>query len=300
MIDHEIDVLLCTTIIEAGVDVANANTLIVENADRFGLSQLHQIRGRVGRSSRRAYAYLTFNGRRELTEIASKRLSAIREFTEFGSGMKIAMRDLELRGAGNILGGEQSGHLDLVGYDMYMKLLNEAVAEEKGEAPAQKAVECTIDLPIEAHIPESYIDATHLRLDVYRLIADIRSDEESSDVIDELCDRFGEPPQSVMGLIRVALVRNRAAAMGISEVKHGAGNILFFLTSLDMRIVSAMIGALPGRVMLSAGAKPYLTVKPEKGKKLMDSVSDALEAFAEAIKNLPPENAAQSDASGDS
>ena len=289
MMDHEIDILLCTTIIEAGVDVANANTLIVENANCFGLSQLHQIRGRVGRSSRRAYAYLTFNGRRELTEIASKRLSAIREFTEFGSGMKIAMRDLELRGAGNILGGEQSGHLDLVGYDMYMKLLNEAVAEEKGEAPAQKAAECTIDLPIEAHIPESYIDATHLRLDVYRLIADIRSDEEASDVIDELCDRFGEPPQSVMGLIRVALVRNRAAAMGISEVKHGAGNILFFLSSLDMRTVSAMIGAIPGRVMLSAGAKPYLTVKPEKGKKLMDSVTDALEAFAVAMKNLPPE-----------
>jgi len=288
MIDHEIDILVCTTIIEAGVDIANANTLIVENADHFGLSQLHQIRGRVGRSSRRAYAYLTFNGRRQLTEIASKRLSAIREFTEFGSGMKIALRDLELRGAGNILGGEQSGHLDLVGYDMYMKLLNEAVAEEKGEAPAQTAAECTVDLPIEAHIPESYIDATHLRLDVYRLIADIRSDEEASDVVDELIDRFGDPPASVMGLIRVALVRNRAAAMGISEVKHGAGNILFFLSAMDMRIVSAMIGALPGRVMLSAGAKPYLTVKPEKGRKLMDSVSDALDAFSAAIDSLPP------------
>ena len=294
MMDHEIDVLLCTTIIEAGVDVANANTLIVENADRFGLSQLHQIRGRVGRSSRRAYAYLTFNGRRELSEIASKRLSAIREFTEFGSGMKIALRDLELRGAGNILGGEQSGHLDLVGYDMYMKLLNEAVAEEKGEASTQPAVECTVDLPIEAHIPESYIDATHLRLDVYRLIADIRSDDEVSDVVDELIDRFGDPPAAVMGLIRVALVRNRAAAMGISDVKHGAGNILFYLSFMDMRKISAMIGSMPGRVMLSAGTKPYLTVKPEKGRKLMDSVSDALECFASAIAALPPEETQES------
>ncbi len=291
MIDHEIDILLCTTIIEAGVDVSNANTLIVEDANHFGLSQLHQIRGRVGRSSRRAYAYFTFNGRRELTEIASKRLSAIREYTEFGSGMKIAMRDLELRGAGNILGGEQSGHLDLVGYDMYMKLLNEAVAEEKGEAPAKADVECSVDLPIEAHIPEDYIDATHLRLDVYRLIADIRSDEEASDVVDELIDRFGDPPAAVMGLVRVALARNLAAGMGITEVKYGSGNILFFMSSLDMRMVSAMVGSMPGRVMLSAGAKPYLTVKPEKGKKLIDSVSDALECFANAIKSLPPEEA---------
>ncbi len=289
MMDHEIDILVCTTIIEAGVDIANANTLVVEDADHFGLSQLHQIRGRVGRSSRRAYAYLTFNGRRQLTEIASKRLTAIREFTEFGSGMKIAMRDLELRGAGNVLGGEQSGHLDLVGYDMYMRMLSEAVAEEKGEAPSQAAAECTVDLPVEANIPDSYIDATNLRLDVYRLIADIRSEQDASDVVDELIDRFGDPPAPVMGLVRVAQIRNSAAAMGINAIKHGAGNVLLFLSSVDMRTVSAMIGALPGRVLLSAGAKPYLTVKPEKGKKLMDNVCDILEAFSAAVAALPPE-----------
>lgn len=283
MIDHETDILLCTTIIESGVDVANANTLIVENADCFGLSQLHQLRGRVGRSPRRAYAYFTFNGRRQLSEIAEKRLSAIREYTEFGSGMKIAMRDLELRGAGNILGGEQSGHLDLVGYDMYMRLLSEAVAEEKGEAVSDKATECTVDLPVEAHIPESYIDSTNLRLDIYRLIADIRGDNDASDVIDELIDRFGEPPASVLGLIKVALVRNRAAMMGISDVKHGAGNILFYLSSIDMQKISAMTAALPGRVMLSAGAKSYLTVKPEKGKSIIDSVAEILDAFAAAV-----------------
>ncbi|MBQ9993093.1 MAG: transcription-repair coupling factor, partial [Clostridia bacterium] len=273
LIDHEIDILLCTTIIEAGVDVANANTLIIENAENFGLSQLHQIRGRVGRSSRRAYAYLTFNGRKELTEIASKRLSAIREFTEFGSGMKIAMRDLELRGAGNIHGGEQSGQLDMVGYDLYLKMLGDAVAEEKGEVPTGKALECSVDLPIEAHIPEHYIGETVLRLDIYRLIADIRTEEDASDVLDELIDRFGDPPEAVSGLIRVALMRNRAACLGITEIKQGGGNLLFFFADAPMERISAMIGALPGRVMLTPGAKTYLTVRPEKKLSVIDNVT---------------------------
>ena len=211
LIDRDIDILVCTTIIEAGVDVANVNTLIVENADRFGLSQLHQIRGRIGRSSRRAYAYFTFDGRREMTEIARKRLSAIRQFTEFGSGMKIAMRDLELRGAGNLLGADQSGHLDTVGYDLYMKLLNEAVALEKGEKTINDLENaCVVDIPIEAHIPDDYIDSTKLRLDVYRSIADIRTEQDASDVTDELIDRFGDVPASVYGLIRVALLRSKA------------------------------------------------------------------------------------------
>lgn len=285
LVDHETDILLCTTIIESGVDVSNANTLIVENADCFGLSQLHQLRGRVGRSARRAYAYLTFSGRKQLTEIATKRLSAIREFTEFGSGMKIAMRDLELRGAGNVLGGEQSGHLDTVGYDMYMKLLAEAVAEEKGEKPERRAdVECSVDLPIEAHIPEEYIDATTVRLDVYRLIADIRSEEDASDVTDELIDRFGEPPEAVMGLIRVALARSRAAQMGITEIKHLNGNLHFYLADTDMERISIMAGALSGRVMLSAGVKTYLSVRPDKSLSVIDNVTTILETLDNALK----------------
>ncbi len=289
LMDHETDILLCTTIIESGVDVPNANTLIVENADCFGLSQLHQIRGRVGRSTRRAYAYLTFSPRKSLTEIAQKRLSAIREYTEFGSGIKIAMRGLELRGAGNVLGGEQSGHLDMVGYDLYMKLLAEAVAEEKGEKVIKRSeVECSVDLPIEAHIPEKYIDATTVRLDVYRMIADIRSDEDASDVTDELIDRFGDPPEAVMGLIRVALARNRAAGMGISDIKHGHGNLLFYFSAPDMEKISAITAALKGRVMLSAGAKTYLTVRPDKKLSMIDNVTAILEEMSTAIAAIKP------------
>ena len=182
LLENEIDVLVCTTIIETGVDVPNANTLIIENADRMGLSQLHQLRGRVGRSSRRAFAYLTFVRGKVLTDIATKRLNAIREFTEFGAGFKIAMRDLEIRGAGNILGAEQHGHMEAVGYDMYLKLLNEAVREEKGEAPEKREDECLVDLQVEAHIPERYIQSSQQRLYVYRRIADIRSQEDASDV----------------------------------------------------------------------------------------------------------------------
>ncbi len=280
LLDHEIDILVCTMIIEAGVDVPNANTLIVEQADRFGLSQLYQLRGRVGRSSRRAYAYLTFKRGRELTEIAAKRLQAIREFTEFGSGMKIAMRDLEIRGAGNILGGEQSGHLESVGYDMYLKLLGEAVAQEKGEKPAPADAECTVDLPIEAHIPERYIESLRVRLDVYRMIADIRNEEQASDVIDELIDRFGDLPPAVDGLIKVALARNTAAAAGITEIKQLGGNIVLFMAQLDMEKVSLLAGELPGRVMLSAGEKPYITVKPDKKLSTLENVERILAVIA--------------------
>ena len=220
-----------------------------------------------------------------MTEIARKRLSAIRQFTEFGSGMKIAMRDLELRGAGNILGAEQSGHLDCVGYDLYMKLLSEAVAIEKGEKPARDLDSgCKVDIPIEAHIPDDYIDSTRLRLDVYRSIADIRSEEDASDVIDELVDRFGDVPKSVNGLIKVALLRNKAEALGVTEVKYGNGNMLFYLDGSNMEIVTKMVTAMPGRVMLSAGVKPYLTVKPDKKLDVIGNVTSAIDAFATAAK----------------
>lgn len=234
LIDHEIDVLVCTTIIETGVDVPNANTLIIDNADRLGLSQLHQIRGRVGRSSRRAYAYLTFTPSKVLTEIAQKRLSAIREFTEFGSGFKIAMRDLEIRGAGNILGGEQHGHMESVGYDLYLKLLGEAVQREKGEEVQNADEECVVDMQINAHIPEKYISSLNQRLEIYRRIADIRTFEDSADVVDELIDRFGDPPQAVKGLIDVALLRNLAGSLGITEVKQLNDHLLLYKSKIDM------------------------------------------------------------------
>ena len=260
MLAQEIDVLVCTTIIETGVDLPNANTLIIENADRMGLSQLHQLRGRVGRSSRRAYAYFTFRKNKVLTEIQQKRLAAIREFTEFGSGFKIAMRDLELRGAGNIMGAQQHGHMESVGYDMYLKLLEEAVSEEKGEITTTKDMDCLIDISVDAHIPESYVESLTLRLDVYRRIADIRSLEDSNDVKDELKDRFGEIPKSVLGLIDIALIRNKANAMGIYEIRQNGNTLLLYVKEIKSPAVADLLIALNGKAMLNAGAKPYLSV----------------------------------------
>ncbi len=264
LLDHEIDVLVCTTIIETGVDVPNVNTLIIENADRMGLSQLHQIRGRVGRSSRRAYAYLSYAPNKVLTDISQKRLAAIREFTEFGSGFKIAMRDLEIRGAGNVLGGEQHGHMETVGYDMYIRLLNEAVSMIKGETPPPSTENTLVDMQVQAHIPESYIESMNIRLDIYRKIAEIRSDEDASDITDELIDRFGEPPDSVQGLIDIALLRNTAASLGIDEIKQQSGALLLYKQEIDMKEISNLVKHLGSRVLLSAGSRPYISVKLAK------------------------------------
>ena len=280
LIEHEIDVLVCTTIIETGVDVPNANTLVIENADRMGLSQLHQLRGRVGRSNRRAYAYLTFTRNKVLTEIAQKRLSAIREFTEFGSGFKIAMRDLEIRGAGNILGGEQHGHMEAVGYDMYLRLLSEAVSREKGETPQEFDAECLVDMQVQAHIPESYIGNLSQRLEVYRRIADIRTREDAMDVTDELIDRFGEPPASVNGLIEIALLRNLASQLGIYEIKQQNDVLLLYKNRIDMKQVGALISAMRSRVMLNAGAKPYISVKILPGATPLETLTEVLGAVS--------------------
>ncbi len=276
LLDGIIDILVCTTIIETGVDVPNANTLIIENANNLGLAQLHQIRGRVGRSARRGFAYLTFNRNRELTEIATKRLTAIREYTEFGSGFKIAMRDLEIRGAGNLLGSQQHGHIESVGYDMYMKLLSEAVAEEKGEAPQNLQKECLIDIRIDAHIPENYIESLPQRLSIYKRIADIKSDEDASDVLDELIDRFGEPPQGVEGLIKVALLRNTAANMGIYEIGQNNNSLLLYVEKIDMSKVAVLVKAMRGRILVSTGPKPYITVKKAPSQSPLDAIEEAL------------------------
>ena len=261
MLEQEIDVLVCTTIIETGVDLPNANTLIIENADCMGLSQLHQLRGRVGRSSRRAYAYFTFRRNKVLTEIQQKRLAAIREFTEFGSGFRIAMRDLELRGAGNIMGAQQHGHMESVGYDMYLKLLDEAVSEEKGEKNTAKDLDCLIDISVDSHIPESYVESLTLRLDVYRRIADIRSNEDAGDVIDELQDRFGKIPNSVLGLIDIALVRNRAYSMGVYEIRQNGTMLMLYVNELKSPQVADLLIALGGKAKLVAGAKPCVAVE---------------------------------------
>ena len=267
MSDGEVDVLVCTTIIETGIDIANVNTLIIEDADKMGLAQLHQIRGRVGRSSRRAFAYLTYRRGKVLSEVASKRLSAIREFAEFGSGFKIAMRDLEIRGAGNVLGPEQSGFLVSVGYDMYLKLLEEAVLTERGEKNEIPA-ECAADLTVSASIPDRYVPSAEQRMDLYRKIALIRTEEDADDVTDELIDRYGDPPRQVNNLISVALLRAGCARNGITELTQKGNNVVFSLSAFDLRRVSALCGSQrwKGRVLFSAGEKPSLTLRLKKGE----------------------------------
>ncbi len=273
LLEHEIDLLVCTTIIETGVDVQNANTLIIEDADKMGLSQLHQLRGRVGRSPRRAYAYFCFGQNKQLSDVASKRLEAIREFTEFGSGFKIAMRDLEIRGAGSILGGEQHGNMESVGYDMYLKLLSQAVNEENGVIP-EDDIPCTVDLNVSAHIPESYISSLPSRLGIYKRIAAIRNDEDASDVIDELCDRFGEPPLSVMGLIDIAILRNKAAASKIAEITGTANSAVLHINSIESEVMAKLSAHFGNRFMLNAADKPVYIIKLLKNQKMSDFVNE--------------------------
>ncbi len=276
LMEQEIDILVCTTIIETGVDVTNCNTLIIEDADRMGLSQLYQIRGRVGRGSRRAFAYFTFRRGKSLSDVASKRLEAIRDFTSFGSGFRIAMRDMEIRGAGNILGAKQHGHMESVGYDMYVRLLSQAVEEERGETP-KAAAECMIDIAIEAHIPEDYIEDLSQRIDIYKKIAAIQSEQDALDVTDELIDRFGDPPAAVQGLIQVALVRGRAALAGIQEISQRGGSVLFYPEQVDMARVSRLSAAMKGRVLLSMGMRPYLTVKIAPSSTALETIAQVVE-----------------------
>ena len=281
MTDGEVDVLVCTTIIETGIDISNVNTLIIEDADKLGLAQLHQIRGRVGRSSRRAYAYLTYRRGKVLTEVATKRLSAIREFAEFGSGFKIAMRDLEIRGAGNLLGPEQSGFLMSVGYDMYLKLLEEAVLTQQGESPPQRT-ECAADLTVSANIPDRYVPSSEQRLDLYRRIARIRTEAEADDLVDELIDRYGDPPRPVNNLISVALLRAQAAQCGISDIQQKGAELSFFLDHFDLERVSRLCGgaAYRGRLLFSAGEKPCLVLRLRKGEDPLRCARKLVEDYA--------------------
>ena len=283
MTDGDLDILVCTTIIETGIDIPNANTLIIEDADHLGLAQLHQIRGRVGRSARRASAYMTYRRGKVLTEVAAKRLGAIREFAEFGSGFKIAMRDLEIRGAGNVLGPEQSGFLLSVGYDMYLKLLEEAVLEERGEKPELRA-ECAADLTVAASIPDRYVPSPEQRMDLYRRIAHIRSEEEADDLVDELVDRYGDPPRPVNNLISVALLRAAAAKCGVTEIAQRGERLNFTLRDPDLARVSAIAGrpAYRGRLLFSAGDKPYLSLKVKKGEDPVKLSSKLIEEYGAA------------------
>ncbi|MBQ1846713.1 MAG: transcription-repair coupling factor [Clostridia bacterium] len=280
VVGGEIDVLVCTTIIETGVDVPNANTLIIENADRLGLSQLHQIRGRIGRSSRRSYAYFTYRPMKLLSEIAEKRLEAIREYTEFGSGFKIALRDLEIRGAGNILGEEQHGHMDAVGYDMYIKLLNEAVLSEQG-VTKEEALECKMNLGISAVIREKYIENAQLRIEMYKKISHIASLDDLDDVADELMDRFGEIPRETADLLYISLLRSYGERLNVSTVERKENRIIFRLYKFDAEKWVKITSKTNGRLIIYPGREPLISFsirsKEEPVRKLCEMIAAGMD-----------------------
>ena len=288
MVEGTAQVLVCTTIIETGIDIANVNTLIIEDADRMGLAQLHQIRGRIGRSARRAYAYMTYRQGKVLSEVASKRLTAIREYVEFGSGFKIAMRDLEIRGAGNLLGPEQSGYMMTVGYDMYLQLLEDAVLEERGEKK-KVTTECSADLTISANIPERYVPSSQQRMDLYRRIAAIRTDADASDLLDELMDRYGEPPKSVYALLDVAMLRAAAAKAGVSDISQRGDKLKLTIADFDPEaVVSVCSGPkYRQRLILAAGDVPALTLTLRGKAPVLEEALDLVEDLRLAREGKP-------------
>ncbi|MEA4816619.1 MAG: transcription-repair coupling factor [Lachnospiraceae bacterium] len=262
-IDGLIDVLVCTTIIETGLDISNVNTIIIQDADKMGLAQLYQLRGRVGRSNKMAYAYLMYRKDKAVREVAEKRLQTIREFTEFGSGFKIAMRDLEIRGAGNLLGAEQHGHMESVGYDMYCRLLNEAVSDITGDIKEEE-FDTSIDININAYIPSFYIKSEEQKLDIYRKIASIRNKTNYEDVCDEIIDRFGDPPKAVSVLLEIALVRALAHTYKITNIAQKQKNIVVYFrpdANIPPETITNLILGNKGKYMFTASENPYFTIK---------------------------------------
>ena len=280
LIKGEIDILICTTIIETGVDVPNANTLIIENAENYGLSQLHQIRGRVGRSSTRAFAYFTYKRGKQISEIAEKRLAAIKEYAEFGAGFRIALRDLEIRGAGNLLGAEQHGHMEAVGYDLYMKLLDEAVIEEKGEPIKKELPECAVDIRCDAYLSQSYIVSAPQRMDMYKRIAKVQNEADYDDIIDELCDRYGEPNSQAVNLCRIAWIRAMGRQCGFTKIEEKDGSVKLYASSPDASKIQRLAAAYPlsgVRVML--GQNPYITMKTKKNMRNTEFLLEILRKY---------------------
>lgn len=265
-VEGDIDVLVSTTIVETGLDIPNVNTIIIEDADRLGLSQLYQLRGRVGRSNRTAYAFLMYKRDKLLKEVAEKRLAAIKEFTELGSGFRISMRDLEIRGAGNLLGARQHGHMEAVGYDLYCKMLNEAVKKLRGEKTEQSDFETSVEIKVDAFIPVGYIRNEFQKLDIYKRIAELETEEEKSDMTDELVDRFGEPPKSVMNLLSIALLKAKAHQAYIVEIASKKGGLCFTMfpqAKIDTLKIPAMIEKMGRRLRFVPEQKPYFYYKAE-------------------------------------
>ena len=284
----EIDVLVSTTIIETGLDISNANTMVIHDADRMGLSQLYQLRGRVGRSNRTSYAFLMYKRDKLLKEEAEKRLQAIREFTELGSGIKIAMRDLEIRGAGNVLGAEQHGHMEAVGYDLYCKLLNQAVRTLKGSHAEEESFETVVDCDIDAYIPSSYIKNEYQKLDIYKRISGIENEEEYLDMQDELLDRFGEMPKPVDNLLRVAVLKSLAHQVYVTEVNINSQEVRLMMyqkARLDVAQIPALIESYHGALKFHMAEIPYFTLTEIK-KQTTDGMMEQAQALLSAMMIL--------------
>ena len=283
-INKEINVLVCTTILESGIDIPNANTIIVENADRLGLAQLYQIRGRVGRSDKQAYAYITYKRDKLLSEVADKRLKAIKEFTEFGSGFKIAMRDLEIRGAGSLLGEIQHGHMEQVGYDTYCKLLDEVVKEMQG-IEVQEEVDVQIDINVSSYIPDSYIDNSSQKIEVYQNIALCRKEEDIQNIIDELIDRYGVMPKELENLLEIARIKELAKKANIIKVAQRRESIVFYFdkNKYNPEIIDKLIKKYEFNIKFSTGIEPYVTlkVKTDSDEKLVEEIKEFLIFTAE-------------------
>ena len=282
-INGEIDVLVSTTIIETGLDISNANTMIIHDADQLGLSQMYQLRGRVGRSNRMAYAFLMYRRDKLLREVAEKRLAAIREFTDLGSGFKIAMRDLEIRGAGNLLGAEQHGHMEAVGYDLYCKMLNEAVKHLKGELEEEHYT-TTVDLNVDAFIPASYIPNEYQKLDIYKRIASIENEEEMDDMLEELIDRFGDVPRKVQQLLHIALLKALAHQAYVVSVEQKGDVIKFIMyekAKVKVERIAPMIETYKGNLKFTVDTNPYFTYK-----KLSKNKNEKEEDVLELVKNV--------------
>jgi len=281
-INHEINVLVCTTILESGIDIPNANTIIVENADRLGLAQLYQIRGRVGRSDKQAYAYVTYKRDKLLSEVADKRLKAIKEFTEFGSGFKIAMRDLEIRGAGSMLGEMQHGHMEKVGYDTYCKLLDEVIKEMQGiEVVEEQDVQ--IDLAVSSYIPDNFIENSSQKIEIYQNIALCRTEEELQNVIDEVIDRYGRLPKELENLIDIARIKQLARKANILKIAQKENGIVFYFVKEKIKpeMVNTLITKYPMLVKFSNAVEPYVTLRIKENENIIEKAKEFLNTVIE-------------------
>ena len=277
--EGEFNVLVSTTIIESGIDIPNVNTMIILDADRFGLAQLYQLRGRVGRSGRLAYTYLMYQKDKNLSEIAEKRLRAIKDFTEFGSGFKIAMKDLEFRGAGNILGTAQSGHMINVGYELYCKLLEESMKKMQGEEIAPEAEETVFSIPLPAIISRKYIENDVLRLQMYKKIAMIENTQDEEDVVDELLDRFGDIPHETMNLVKISKIRSMAGKIGVREISQQGFKVIFKLwdnVKISQAVMASLVANYGEKIMINGGENPFIRLTAGREEPL-----DAINTFLE-------------------